>query len=214
VKDKDPFFFSVVSNIDKDYKIILDMFTSSIKLSNIKLKHNLLKTGMQGGDWQSEKYLKNVYQKLTVTHDKLKEGQSVICSDVDIIFYRDFMPMIKKNKHLDIIFSVDHQFFCTGFFYVRPTPETIKLFDHKMPVKKWVGDQGDQGYINYKIVDMQDELKDLKVGFIHPSVAPYGKYIFDEEKQIKNPYFAHFNWTVGSKEKIKKMKQYINGKFK
>lgn len=213
MKNKDPFFFSVVSNINKDYNLILDMFKSSIKRSNIKIKHNLLQTGIDSGDWQSETYLKNVYQKLVITHSKLKEGKSVICSDVDIIYYRDFMPMIQNNQHLDIIFSVDHQFFCTGFFYAKPTPETLKLFDHSIKIKSWTGDQGDQGYINYKLTDMQDELKDLKLGCIHPSVAPYGKYIFDEKNKINNPYFAHFNWTVGLKQKIAKMKKYEFTKF-
>jgi hypothetical protein len=210
MKNEDPFFFSVVSHVNEDYNKMLVMFQDSIKTSGIKLKHNLLETGMQGGDWQSATYLQNVYQKLEITHAKLKEGKRVVCSDVDIIFYRDFTPLIEKNNHLDIIFSVDHQFFCTGFFYARPTPETIKLFNHKIPIKKWEGDQGDQGYINYKLADMQDELKDLKIGYIHPSIAPYGKYIFDEEQEIKKPYLAHFNWTIGNKEKIQKMEKYKN----
>lgn len=206
---KDTFFFSVVSELDDEYKSILDIFTKSIKSSKIRLKHNIINTGSHSGVWQSKDYLNNVFKKLYITYDKLSSGIPVICSDIDIIFYRDFYDFLHtESKKFDVIFSIDHQFFCTGFFYVKPTPLTTHLFNPNITIKPWSGDQGDQGYINNKLIDLEHNYKDLKVGYICPSIAPYGKYIYDKLGIINNPILAHFNWTVGAREKLEKMNLY------
>ena len=135
-------FFSIISGNDQKYSLIKDNFQKHLNNVELSDEHKLIKTSTDSGDWQDKGFLDTVIKKLDFTRDFLKEGYYVFCSDLDIIFLRNPLSYLKDLiQGYDIIFQNDYaevdngekvSIYCTGFYFVRPSSLTIKLFDRSV----------------------------------------------------------------------------------
>ena len=216
-------FISVLSGNDKKYSLIKDNF--QIHLENVGLanEHELIETNTDSGNWQEEGFLETVYKKLDFTRDYLKQGYQVFCSDLDIVFLKNPIPYLKKmSRGYNIIFQNDYaeydngnevSLFCTGFYFVNPSPLTVKLFDREVNIFKQLNkinlkgtyDESDQNYINIKL--KQKRFNKLQIKMLDKDIFPNGWWWLKNHSNL-NPDIIHYNCISGIENKIREMKKY------
>ena len=158
--------------------------------------------------FRSGKWSNVVFHKFEIIHSNLLTHDYVLITDGDIVYERKgiteyLLKHIADNDFLsqsDTMNDNDGSQLCSGFMFIRKTPNTLKLFhpSNVEPFKDIVG-WGDQTYVN-KIS------KELKVKRLPLDLFPNGKYYFENHKRIE-PYMIHFNWLTGN-QKIDTMKTY------
>ena len=209
-------FFSVVSGNDNRYQSIKDNFLKHLEILYLAEKHDLIITNTDSGNWEESGFLDTVYQKLDMTLYYLKKGYYVFCSDLDIVFLKDPFPYLIDLMNIynyDILFQHDYadegesgiySVYCTGFFLVKPSSLTKKLFDRNInifnksnKIELPMGDRSDQKYINRKLT--QKRFKELSIGLLKRAHFPNGWYWRNYFKQI-NPYIVHYNCIDGGIE--------------
>ena len=146
-----------------------------------------------------------VYHKFEIIHANLLNHNFVCFTDGDIVYERqDFMKYLLENMgDLEMLIqnesmcnNIDKNDVCSGFMFIRSTPNTIELFD-PINVEKFrnrVG-WGDQMYIN-------DIKTKLKFKPLESELFPNGNYFYKNYKNI-TPYLIHFNWILGNHKKQK-----------
>lgn len=149
-----------------------------------------------------------VYHKFKIIHANLLTHDFVCFTDGDIVYERqDFMKYLLGSIHnLEMVIQNEsmnndtRSCVCSGFMFIRSTPNTIALFDpiNVEEFRTKVG-WGDQIYVNN--IKHKLKYKPLRL-----DLFPNGKYYYKNYKDIK-PYLVHFNWIVGT-NKEKKMKEY------
>jgi hypothetical protein len=205
-------------DLDKKLKIFcmdteayLDLakdYEKTIKLENLEHCKEML-TYMDKG-WN---YL--TLKKLDVIYQELLENEFVCFTDGDIVYENgNFLSYCLKHiKDCEFLIQRDdlgkdipinlgrNQIMlptvCTGFMFIRRTPNTLRLF------KKSNIDQNvkcDQTYIN-------NVLHQFKYKKLPLTVFPNGLYYKLFRKKIK-PYMIHFNYTETAEDKRKIMKKY------
>lgn len=203
-------------------------FISHLKSVGLDKEHELIKVDYNAGTWQSKNFNEICLSKVVNAGKFLKEGYTVLLSDLDVVFLKNPLPyLIPMLEEKDIIFqysargnppslnpSPPTRKVNTGFYIAKPTPLTIDLFDisenvdlntlpHDHPCRK---DLADQGYIQAKIRQI-DKYKQLNQGIADPALFPNGSYWFDNHEDI-DPYIVHYNYIVQHYEKIEKMKRF------
>ena len=218
-------FFSVLSGNDDQYTQIKNNFIKQLSSLELDYTHKLFITDTDSGSWEEDGFLDTVYHKLDITKNYLKKGNYVFCSDLDIVFLNDPLPYLvehmTKNDY-DILFQHDYaeepdgsiySVYCTGFFLVKPSTLTIKLFDRKVNIFKRnnkielpEGDRSDQKYINRKLI--QKRFSELRIGSLERALFPNGWY-WRKYNQDIDPYIVHYNCIPGGiKGKEEEMKKY------
>ena len=202
-------FFSILNTGDDRYEPIYSNFIHFLGQVGLADKHHLFSlSGFPSGSFNQSNFNKLVYKKLEITHDELSKGNSVFLSDLDIVFLRDpwdYLTALLADN--DIVFQQDGNRNCTGFYVVKPTPETLDLFDISEPIDLGP-DKTDQGYINRKLHLKKSFYKNLKIKVLNKNLFPFGNYWYKQNKKIEDPYIVHYNWVMGIDNKIKKMKKY------
>jgi len=205
-------FFSILNTSDEKYHPIYNNFIHHLKKVELLDKHTLIKVDGVSDNWNSSNFNDIVYKKLEITHKELLKGNTVFCSDLDIVILKDpleyMLPFLDTH---DVMFQRDHKRHCTGFYLVKPGPLTIDLFDSSETIPFVTYDIGDQGYINSKLTHKAEKYKDLKVKVLDIDLFPCGKRWYaapGNGNKVKDPYMVHYNWIVGANEKIKRMKKY------
>ena len=102
-------------------------------------------------------------------------------NNYDILFQHDYIKATEEDNDPGKIYSQ----YCTGFFFVKPSKWTIKLFDQKYGLffnrknkvdLKNACDIYDQGYINTKL--MQNRFKSLQISLLDKNLFPNGWYSY------------------------------------
>ena len=142
--------------------------------------------------------------KLYSIHNELKQGNDVIFVDGDIVFNKNPIPYMLSNlKDNDLLVQNDDQSdlrpkMCTGFFYMKSTPYTIKISDFNKIIANIESFGNDQRYLRkYE--------NTMKISYLPLDLFPNGKYW--RENLPKECYIIHFNYDI-SEQKIKRMKNY------
>lgn len=158
--------------------------------------------------FRSGKWSNVVFHKFEIIHLNLLTHDYVLITDGDIVYERKgivdyLLENIAGNDVLcqsDTMDDRDSTQLCSGFMFIRKTPDTIRLFhpSNVEPFKDIIG-WGDQTYVN-KIST------ELNVKRLPLDLFPNGKYYFKHHETIR-PYMIHFNWLTGN-EKIASMKKY------
>jgi len=224
-------FFSIVSDLDNRYSAIKDNFIKSLDRIGLIKEHELVKIDTLSGDFHEGDFSKTVYKKLDLTYRYLSEGYHVLYSDLDIVFFKNplkYLRNLMDQNNYDILFQHDYikateedndpgeiySQYCTGFFFVKPSKWTIKLFDQKYGLfinrknkvdLKNACDIYDQGYINTKL--MQNRFKRLQISLLDKNFFPNGWYWRHYNKDL-DPYIVHYNCIHGIENKEKEMKAF------
>lgn len=143
------------------------------------------------------------FNKIIVVYNELCTKDHVVFVDGDIVILRDPTEQFEDtSKDIDLIVqndecdNNDHSKWCSGFFYIRSTEFTRKIFNPAtINVDSFINDQ------NY----LRSKRKDLKYKVLDLDLFPNGKYF--RTANPKNPYIIHFNHDVGE-GKIKRIKKY------
>lgn len=197
---------SVISSGDNEYKPIHDNFLANISSFNSIISSvNIITVDTKSGDWQSQGFLDTVYKKLDYTHQLLKDGYTVFCTDLDIFYLKDpIKHMHELLNDFDIVGQNDFGRLCTGFYMVKPSDLTIDLFNTSQRITL-DGEQGDQNYIHTKL--QSDKCSDLKVCKLDRDNFPNGYRWYKWHKKL-NPSIVHYNSIDSIEGKIQKMKQF------
>jgi len=197
---------SVISSGDDKYKSIHDNFCANISYFNSIISSvDIINIDTKSGDWQSQGFLDTVYKKLDYTHQLLKDGYTVFCTDLDIFYLKDpIKHMHELLNDFDIVGQNDFGRLCTGFYMVKPSDLTIDLFNTSQRITL-DGEQGDQNYIHTKL--QSDKYSDLKVHKLDRDNFPNGYRWYKWHKKL-NPSIVHYNSIESIEGKIDKMKQF------
>lgn len=154
-------------------------------------------------------------KKLDVIYEELLKNEFVCFTDGDIVFENEniFDYCLKHIKECELLIQRDDlgkdyplnlsngkimvPTVCTGFMFIRKTPNTLRLF-RKDNIDQTL--KCDQTYINNVL--NQFNYKKLPL-----SIFPNGLYYKLFRKNIK-PYLIHFNYTETAKDKKELMKKY------
>lgn len=197
---------SVISSVDDKYKLIHDNFCANISSFNSIISSvEIINVDTKSGDWQSQGFLDTVYKKLDHTHQLLKEGYTVFCTDLDIFYLKDPVQYIHKLlDDFDIVGQNDFGRLCTGFYMVKSSDLTIDLFDTS---KKLIlnGEQSDQNYIHTKL--QLDKYSNLKIHKLNQDVFPNGYRWYKWHYKL-DPSIVHYNSVDSIQGKIENMKYF------
>ncbi|MGJ8726172.1 MAG: putative nucleotide-diphospho-sugar transferase [Roseibacillus sp.] len=171
--------------------------------------------GVEGsyGIYGSEEFNETVFKKLDLVWSLMKEGYSVLFVDVDIVFLKNPLPKLFRllGTGVDAVFQSAGQHpvskVNTGFFLVRPTPESLSLFEvgNWKPKDQNLNEIHDQQYINQKL--KSSEWLDFSYTTLPLGQFPTGNHWFSG-KADEEPVMVHYNYLKGVIPKIKKMKDF------
>lgn len=197
---------SVISSGDDKYQPIHDNFCANISsFDSMISKVEAINVDTKSGDWQSQGFLDTVYKKLDYTHQLLKQGYTVFCTDLDIFYLEDPIEyMHGLLDSFDIVGQNDFNRLCTGFYMVKPSDLTMDLFDTSERVVLG-GEQGDQNYIHTKL--QLDRYSELKVHKLDRDKFPNGYRWYKWHTRL-SPSIVHYNSIESIEGKIDKMKQF------
>jgi hypothetical protein len=146
------------------------------------------------------------YYKFEILYNNLLNNKYVCITDGDIVFENNqmFDYLLNNIKDNDLLIQsegIDTKELCSGFMFIKSNKNTISFFNplnYKMYKKdtRW----NDQLYIN----NNKHRIKFKKLPLY---LFPTGKFYYDFNKNINNPYLIHFNWIIGNNKK-QKMLQY------
>jgi hypothetical protein len=71
-------------------------------------------------------------------------------------------------------------------------------------------DNGDHEYINSKLIHKAEKYKDLKTKVLDIDLFPCGRRWYDQNWNgyvPKKPYMVHYNWVIGTGNKIMRMQR-------
>jgi len=158
--------------------------------------------------WRSGNWSNIVYNKFKIIYENLLVEDYVCITDGDVVFennkFLDYLLQNCKDNEMlvqnDTLRNKTKKAVCSGFMFIKSTPNTINLFN-PINVEKNRNKEGwgDQIYVN-------DIKKKLKYNTLPLQLYPNGGYYFKYYREIK-PYMIHFNWLLGNK-KLDKMKGY------
>jgi hypothetical protein len=145
-----------------------------------------------------------VMRKLEVVGQLLGEGRTVLFSDADVVFRRNPLPYLAElAEGHELVIQQDLSpneeentwpgwELCTGFFYVRPTARTARLF---------AVDRGD-----FDAFTNDQPLLNARIhadGVSHHALSnvlfPNGAHWYHAHESMGDSYVVHFNWVVGNK---------------
>lgn len=156
-----------------------------------------------------------VRYKFTILQELLGRGFSVLFTDGDVVFLRDpVAQLVREFEGVDVLIQNDDPAdssntlprrinLCTGFFLVRPTRRTRRLFQ---PSRLTSDHVCDQRYFN-SVKKQAGEIRVLdRDGF------PNGSWFLHRPGEPSATSFdqaniVHFNW-LGAEDKIAAMKQH------
>jgi len=202
------------TNSDKRYLKLQDNLLSSMANVNFPMETVEVRS-VEGsyGIYGSENFNQTVMKKLDLVCSYLREGNTILFVDVDIVFLKnpvdELLSQLGAGK--DAVFqnagTPRSQEVNTGFFIVAPTQAAISLFDvgNWNPQETRMRDIEDQQYINLKLES--EEYKEFAYSTLPLRQFPTGNYWFTE-KADSEPTLVHYNYIKGVDTKINRMQRY------
>ncbi len=121
------------------HSALANRFQDSFQDHDISVEMVQLSTlGAGGGNFQSESWRNAVIEKQQLIMAKIKEceGDILICSDVDIQFFRPIRPIIEsvmESGTIDIAFQAERPWpgggYNAGFIVMRCNPNVLALYE-------------------------------------------------------------------------------------
>jgi hypothetical protein len=146
------------------------------------------------------------YYKFVIIYNNLLNHEYVCITDGDIVYENKqiFDYLLDKIEDNDLLIQSEGIYnndLCSGFMFIKSNVNTISLFNpENVNTYKNVKGWDDQVYVN----SIKNKIKFKKLPL---QLFPKGKYYYEYNKNIQQPYLIHFNWIIGN-EKKKKMEYY------
>ena len=87
-------FFSVLNSGDDDFVPFYDNFIEHLKPFGLDKHHHLIRIKSESGMYNSQNFRKISFAKLNHTRKFLKQGYTVVLSDLDLVFLRNPIPYL------------------------------------------------------------------------------------------------------------------------
>lgn len=193
---------------EKCFKYLQEKFPNNeivkIDTQNNKLNDWIEYKAGQSTDNEGKKLWANITSyKMFVINEELLKGNDIIFTDGDIVFEKNPFTYILEqlDDKIELLVQNDEQMgqkenMCTGFFWLKSNPNTIKITDFKSITDNIDSFRNDQQYMRCYANKMNHKYLPL-------DLFPNGKHYRD--KKPESPYIIHFNYDV-SQHKIRRMK--------
>ncbi|GMI03804.1 hypothetical protein TrLO_g11011 [Triparma laevis f. longispina] len=173
--------------------------------------------------------------KPTLITSLLSLNYNVLWTDTDVVFTVDPFGKIRGGGDVAIqaggtnVFdkndwkgSTEAEIYfrdelCTGFYYVKSSPQTIKFFTQTVLELSLHSDDvkfGDQSSFNLVMFEwmFRDEVG-LSVDILNPTEFPTGSLFFDHHNSVYKDngeivFMVHNNFIIGSEKKVERFKKY------
>ena len=143
--------------------------------------------------------------KFFIVCELLKKGYNILFTDGDIFYKKNpinYIDNILKDKNIDVVIQNDdgnnndndHNYLCTGFYFVKSTPKNIELFnlskyqDNKISCDQTLFNKFIKPNLNYAVLPLS----------LFPNGCTFYKCGNKDEQ-----YLVHFNYVVGHEKKNK-----------
>jgi hypothetical protein len=157
-----------------------------------------------------------MFQKTAIVKDVLDLGYRLLFQDVDLVWMKDPLPyfLTPSCQRFDARFMYDGQnkihaplHVNTGFFWLNPTPKTIRFWSAVLMNYDFIHSSGSQQMVVNQII-VGHLFKGLKVNVLAENDFANGHLftIKNTAKLPKDPYVIHCSWTGNLQHKIKKLK--------
>jgi hypothetical protein len=157
-----------------------------------------------------------MFQKTAIVKDVLDLGYRLLFQDVDVVWMKDPLPyfLTPSYQRFDARFMYDGQnkmhaplHVNTGFFWLNPTPKTIRFWNAVLMHYDLILASGSQQKVVNQII-VGHLFKGLKVNILPEKDFANG-HLFSIRSTVrlpKDPYVIHCSWTHNIEHKIKKYK--------
>lgn len=165
------------------------------------------------GEYGSQEFIDICYRKLEILRIELRDSESILYTDVDVVFRRD--PRADLDQHLcdfDAVFQREEpgglrqqgpHLWCAGFYAMRPTDATKRLVRPREHGERnrWPR-LTDQGLIGTRLLTAPSI---ARVDLLPPELYPSGWYQLHSTLRADR-FICHYNWSVTLESKIARMK--------
>lgn len=201
------------------HKELLDIFIENFPYSdNTELNIKFIPQECSSGSFMNDGWNLTMKRKVQYVIQSLHEttdGEWFVHADCDIILFEGWDSILEKFKNsVDMMIQNDHVCLCAGFFFCKKTEGTVRLWNSVL--EKLHLFENDQVAMNYFI----SQYKDVKIGVLPDTYFTYGFFdeTWDGNKEFtipdaKNLKIFHANWTKGTENKIKLLKEAKKQKF-
>jgi len=162
--------------------------------------------------WNTKGYDSICYLKMQLIHHVLSLHHNILLVDGDIVFLQNPWTDIQQWTTGEVWIQNDAQHnenttnLCTGYLFVRSTPNMIQLYDctsieGKQKYKKCAFDNNDQTYFNQFVKPY------CQTNALPLEKYPNGKMFYEHVELRHHAVLVHFNWVHGH-VKMAKMKEH------
>ena len=162
--------------------------------------------------------------KIQIIINELKDKDSLVYTDCDVIFRHDPTPFIEysneetKDREVDIIFASDNPFMtiCTGFMYIKNTEKVHELFKKYFEFSRMYGVGGSECMYDQEIIfkiltehHLSFNEKEKLVWGVYPTDFVKNGHLYWNEPETRtgNEAVVHVNFTIGEENKINRLKE-------
>ncbi len=161
--------------------------------------------------WNTKGYDQICATKLHVVHRLLEQGRHVWMVDGDVVFLRDPRPDLEERMATadlliqnDASEDADTSNLCTGYLWIRSTPQTIQCYEPARVKERWAAcafDNNDQTYVNRWVATT------CRHRALPLALYPNGRVFLKSPRMAADAVLVHFNWIKGH-QKLVTMKRY------
>ena len=151
-----------------------------------------------------------VNQRFFIANEILKKNKFCTYLDSDLVIQKNFEDNVskkfKENPEVDCFMQLAWKnYFCTGFFSMRPNNKNKKLDYKFFKDNKYYRFKHDQEFFNDVII--RNNIINVKP--LEQDLYVHGNDYYENNVKYDNKcVLIHFNCVKGMNEKIRKMKQY------
>jgi hypothetical protein len=162
--------------------------------------------------WNTKEFDAIMHARTQIIHKLLNLNVTLLFADSDIVWLNqnvlEHVQFIFQQTSVDVLFSISEVnkrkvWYCMGFYYVKPTAFTIKLFADLIEYQRQKPHISDEDLLN-SMIDLRYKKTD-KIGILDPILFPSGNVWLERKLDVKfqiTPYILHANFLIGKQSKI------------
>ena len=166
----------------------------------------------QASVYSSVAFKRKTHLKTKIVLEAMMNGLNVILSDVDIVFFKNPLPLFTCHT-CDLEISSDIIEAKSGFHFARPTLASLKLHKNAWNYGRAKSDVSNQKALNMYLKKMEKN-NEIKIKYLDPKTYVNGKEYFDDGGSTfsgNNPclqcVLVHNNWIYTLAAKIYRFKE-------
>jgi len=172
-----------------------------------------LKSSKAQSSYGSAAFKEKTHIKTKIILDAMELGYDVLIVDVDIVFLKNPIPFFTCDD-CDIQIQDDGPEINSGFYYVRPTKQAVKLHSSSLELAHRSRGLSNQQCIN-RVLNTMRKQRAIKVKVLDSSLFPRGQVFFEKGRRMFSDdppcgecVIVHNNWIVGGAAKVYRFKEF------